>query len=149
MGRKTIVIVTDDLTGEEVPEAEAEDVMLKFGYDEWTLVLTPASRAKVLESLSPTVQNAAYKDARPKWMVAKEAAAQGDAAEPGTSQPKPTVTIVPPDNTTVRRWWGDLTPADLRRLDLKPPASGRGKIPEAVMSAFVTAHAAPTPAFSG
>lgn len=150
MGRRTVVIVTDDLTGEEVPDTEAEDVVLKFGYDEWTLVLTAASKAKVRESLTDTVQNGIHKDLRPKWLRDREeVTAQGGAADQPAAGQAPTVTVVPPDNATVRRWWGDLSPTALRGLDLKAPTGNRGKIPEGVMSAFVAAHAAPAPAFSG
>lgn len=152
MGRRTVVIVTDDLTGEEVPDTEAEDVALKFGYDEWVLVLTAASKAKVREQLMELVQNGVHKDGRPKWMREQEAG-QSDSGSGATSVPDqaaPTVTIVPPDNKMVRRWWRDLTANQLKSLSLKaPPATDRGKIPEDVMSAFVAAHAAPAPTFSG
>lgn len=150
MGRRTIVICNDDYTGAEVPEADIDDVALRFGYDEWTLTLTPESAGKVRELFAEIVKNAAHKDHRPKWLRdQQEATGSGGSTEPETPATEPVVTIVPPDNKMVRRWWAERTAAQLKALDLKAPTTDRGRVPEDVVSAFVAAHAAPTPAFSG
>lgn len=103
MPRRTVVVCVDDLTGEEVPESEVTDRMLRFGYDE-----------------------------------VREREENGDASAP-------TVTVVTSDNATVRAWWRNLTPAQIRTLGLKEPKGRTGRIPEDVMSAFIAAHQ-PAPA---
>lgn len=136
MPRRTVVVCVDDLTGEEVPESEVTDRMLRFGYDEWTVTLTAGSEAKIREMLAPITREAPHKDHTPKWVREREE--NGDASAP-------TVTVVTSDNATVRAWWRNLTPAQIRTLGLKEPKGRTGRIPEDVMSAFIAAHQ-PAPA---
>lgn len=150
MARMTVVICTDDLTGQEHPESEVHDVSLRFGYDEWTLTLTDESQAKIKEMFASIVENTPHKDHTPKWIRDQEAR---DQEATGASQPSDdqrTVTLVPPDNKMVRRWWRELTATQRKALNLKePPAVDRGKIPDDVVAAFAAAHAAPAPQFTG
>lgn len=145
MARHTVVICTDDLTGQEHSESEVNDYVLRFGYDEWTLTLTKDSQAKVKEMFASLVESAPHKDHTPKWMRDQEAAGASQPSDDGRE-----VTLVPPDNKMVRRWWRELTAAQRKTLNLKePPASDRGRVPDDVVAAFAAAHAAPTPQFTG
>ncbi len=142
MGRKAVVTFTDDYTGQEIPEAEANEVTLRLGSDEWTMVLTDDSEKELRRVLEPFTASADYKNRAPARKTP-----QMRTETPSAPTGRVTVLEPIPSNKLLRMWWRGLKTADLRQYGLNAPTSDRGKIPDAVWNAYALAHpSAPVPA---
>lgn len=128
MGRKSVVIYTDDFTGEQITEDQANEVTLRLGTDEWTMVLTHDSEKKLREALEPFTGSAEYKNRGPRGRVPDAPTAGG------------TVVQVAESNAVLRSWWRSLKPADLRQYGLNAPKGDQGRVPNAVRDAYAAAH---------
>jgi hypothetical protein len=142
VGRKTVVVYTDDYTGQEIPEADAQEHTLRLGDDEWKIVLTGDSYKALVAALEPFTASAEYKNRAPV-----QKAPQANSATPSVPSGHVTVLEPIPSNKVLRTWWRSLKTADLRQYGLNAPTSDRGKIPDAVWNAYAAAHPeAPVPA---
>jgi hypothetical protein len=140
MGKRTVVMITDDYSGQELAETEAVEVTLTLvmkrpgddgqGDDgqgpsvrRWELVYSPDSADKLDLALKPFI------DGVPE--ETPSLAAVTKPAGTGGSSGGPT-----PRNTHARAWWKGLTPANRMSLGNLPEFKDRGRIPEPVLTAY-------------
>lgn len=119
MARQVTTIIRDDMTGAEIPQADALAVPLALGGDEWELDLSPESYAKLREMLEPITSRARRADVTPA--PARRRPSRTGSPRPGREE-----------RDRIRAWW-TANPAGL------PPYRTRGRIPAAVVDAYRSA----------
>lgn len=135
MGRKIVTLFTDDYSKTDIPEESAKKVVLRFGMDEYTLILTEESEAAIKGILAPIVDTADHKDLTPKWK-------QDQTPTTTPNRSGLSLVTIAPENKILREWWASLTKPQLKVCGLNAPNGNRGRVPNAVKDAYVSAHSA-------
>lgn len=132
MGRKTVVVISDDYDGKDLAEDQARDVVLALVIDgeteAWSLCLSDASLA-------------AWRKANEKFTAVPPADVRlvtGASSAAATGQG----TGADPRTPLIRTWWEGLTPGQRVDLNISKPAptSGKGKMPADVVAAYEMTH---------
>lgn len=126
MPRQQVIIITDDLTGKNITEAEALDVtvvlVVKHGDEEmertaWELCLAEASKNKLADALKPFTEKVPE--------VAPPVTTGGGKPKAASAR-----------NAHIRAWWGNLTSGQRVDMGGLPEVSSKGRVPEAVQSKY-------------
>lgn len=144
MGKQTVVKITDDYSGQDLTEAEAEEITLTLiikrhgeGTEDqpnpeiirWEVIYSADSTGKLREALAPFLSG--VPEETPS-LAAVTKSANGGTGKSYAPDPR---------NVHIRAWWGSLT--DGQRMDagnLPAKKSDKGRIPDPVIAAYDNAQ---------
>lgn len=126
-----MTIYTDDFSGQQSPDV-MPDFKFSVGSDRYVIDITPESEKLLRDAIAPFTDRARIvMTGKTDPRTAAPPCGDGNL-NGGTGEPS-----VYPGNETIRAWWGNLTTSQLNHLGIPaPPASGKGKIPKAVVQSF-------------
>lgn len=128
MGKKVVVVISDDYNGAELSEADALDVTLAISVDgkteAWGLVLSATSLD-------------AWRKANVKF-ISKAETSTDTRIVTGSEETPRRSKHGNPENKIIREWWANLTTVQRRELGNLPeaPENGRGRVPIKILDAY-------------